>query len=268
MADFQVSQTSTAPWAEQQPYLKTGWETAKGLLQGGTPSFYPNATYVPMSGATSGSLMGGEGAANAMWGANQAGGAMNQLTPEAMNQTLAMARGDYLSAGNPYFQNMLQSTWNKAQPTIQSAFAGAGRGISGAQDAAMSDAWANMAGNLAYQNYGTERQNQIGAVAAAPGMAQQGFAPLDRLGQIGATREGYAGKELQDAINRYDFDQNAGWSNAAKYMGLIGGGSFGNQQTQSIPVSEPSGWQTAIGAGTSIASILGSLFGRSGVFGS
>ena len=264
MADFQVSQTSTAPWAEQQPFLKQGWQTAQGLLQGGTPSFYPNATYVPMSGATSGSLMSGEAAAQNQWGAMPQ--SMYGLTPEAMNQTLAMARGDYLSAGNPYFQQMLQNTWNKAQPTIQGAFAGAGRGISGAQDAAMSDAWANMAGNLAYQNYGTERQNQIGAVAAAPGMAQQGYAPLDRLAQIGATREGYAGKEVQDAINRWDFGQNAGWSNAAKYMGLIGGGGFGQQKTEAIPVSSPSGWQTAAGAGTTIASILGSLFGRQGVW--
>jgi len=32
MADFQVSQTSTAPWAEQQPFLKQGWQTAQGLL--------------------------------------------------------------------------------------------------------------------------------------------------------------------------------------------------------------------------------------------
>jgi hypothetical protein len=85
---------------------------------------------------------------------------------------LATARGDYLTQQNPYFQQMLQNTFQKSQPTIQSAFAGAGRGISGAQDAAIADSWAQTAGNLGYQDYSRERQNQLGAIAASPGMAQ------------------------------------------------------------------------------------------------
>ena len=261
--NYQISKSETAPWAGQQPYLSRGFETALTQLNSGQPQFYPNATYVPMSGATAGSLQTGEDAANTMLRVNSP--AMYGLTPEAQSQTLSMAQGNQLTNVNPYFNQMLTNTFQRAQPTIDAAFAGGGRGISGARDAAVSDAWANTAGNLGYQDYAKERQNQLGAIAAAPAMAQTGLAPLQQLGQIGAAREGYAGQQLQDTLNRYNAGQNAGWNNLGKYMATVGGGSYGNQSTQMIPqTSNP--WLAAAGAAGSTASILGSLFGRNGAF--
>jgi hypothetical protein len=261
--NYQVSKTDSAPWAGQQPYLTQGFDAAKGLLASGQPQFYPNATYVPMSGTTAGSLQSGEDAANTMLRTNSA--SLYGLMPTAQDQTLSMARGDYTQAGNPYFQGMLNNAMQKAQPGIDASFAGAGRGISGARDAALADSWTNTAGNLAYQNYGAERQNQNAAIAASPGMVQAGMQPLQQLGQIGAAREGYAGSELQDTLNRYNAGQNAGWSNLAKYMGTVGGGSYGSQQTQYVPQSS-NPWLAAAGGAGSVATILGSLFGRSGAF--
>ena len=264
--NYQIAKSDSAPWSGVQDYLKTGFATALNQLNSGQPSYYPNATYVPMSGTTAGALGGAENAANTMWGANQASGSLYGLTPAAMDQTLATVRGDYLTKQNPYFQQMLTQTMQQSQPTIEAAFAGGGRGISGAKDAAIADSWANAASKLGYQDYATERQNQIAAAAAAPAMAQAGLSPLEQLGKIGQAREGYAGQELQDKINRWDFGQNQGWNNLAKYMAAVGGGSYGGQSTQMIPTtSNP--WMTGAGLGTSAASILGSLFGRGGVFG-
>jgi hypothetical protein len=261
---YQIGKTESAPWAGQQPYLQTGFQTAQNLLNSGQPQYYPNATYVPMSGQTGQSLNLGENAANAQWGATDPG-ALASLTPTAINQTLSMARGDQLTNANPYFQQMLQNTFQKSQPTIDAAFAGGGRGISGARDAAISDAWANTAGNLGYQDYSKERQNQLGAIAAAPGMVQAGMAPLQQLAQIGTTREGYAGTELQDTLARYNAQQNAGWNNLAKYMATVGGGGYGTQSSQYVPTTSTP-WQTGLGYAGAGASILGSLFGRNGAF--
>jgi hypothetical protein len=262
--DYVTQKSDATPWAEQAPYLKAGFENAKSLLGGNTPSFYPNATYVPMSGATGGSLDAGEQLGNRQWALNN-NADMWGLVPEAMRQTQATQRGDYLTNQNPYFQQMLTNTFQKSQPTIDAAFAGGGRGISGARDAAVSDAWANAASGLGYQDYGRERANQIAAIGAAPGMAQAGMQPLQQLGQIGQAREGYAGSELQDALKRWDATQNQGWSNAAKYQALVGGGQFGGQTTQMVPqTSNP--WLTAAGLAGSAASIAGSLFGRQGAF--
>jgi hypothetical protein len=129
----------------------------------------------------------------------------------------------------------------------------------------VSDAWANAASNLGYQDYSRERQNQIAAIGAAPGMVQAGLQPLQQLGQIGAAREGYAGSELQDALKRWDAQQGLQWNNLAKYMATVGGGSYGNQTTTMVPqTSNP--WLTGLGAAGTAASIAGSLFGRSGAF--
>jgi hypothetical protein len=262
--NYQIGKTDSAPWAGQQPYLTTGFQTAQNLLNSGQPQFYPNATYVPMSDTTQQGLAGAQGAANNQWGATNQG-ALASLTPNAINQTLQTASGNYLTQNNPYFQQKLQNTFQQAQPTIDAAFAGGGRGISGARDAAISDAWAQTAGNLGYQDYATERQNQINAINASPGMAQAGLAPLQQLGQVGATQEQYAGQQLQDTLNRYNAQQNAGWNNLAKYMGTVGGGGFGTQSTQYIPQSS-NPWLTGLGAAGSLASIAGSLFGRNGAF--
>jgi hypothetical protein len=262
--NYQVAKTDSAPWSGQQPFLTTGFNQAQTLLNSGQPQFYPNATYVPMSGTTGQSLNLGEGAANTQW-TNTAGGPLTSLTPEAINQTYGTMRGDYLTQQNPYFSQMLQQTFQKAQPTIDAAFAGGGRGISGARDAAISDAWANTAGNLGYQDYGRERQNQIAAIGAAPGMVQAGLSPLQQLGQIGTAREGYAGAELQDSLKRWDAGQNAGWNNLGKYMSTVGGGNYGTQSTQMVPqTSNP--WAQGVGYAGAAASILGSLFGRQGAF--
>lgn len=263
--NYQIAKTDTSPWSGQQPYLTEGFKTATNLLGSGQPSYYPNATYVPASGTTLNALGQSENIANSMLGANQADGTMFGLTPAAMNQTMATLRGDYLNKQNPYFNQMLTQTMQAAQPSIDAAFAGSGRGISGARDAAVSDAWAKAASGLGYQDYSTERQNQLAAAAAAPGMVQAGMAPLEQLGKVGQAREGYAGQELQDAINRWDAGQNLGWNNLARYMAAVGGGGYGQQQTQTIPTtSNP--WMTAAGLGTAGASILGSLFGRGGAF--
>jgi len=120
--NYQVGKTETSPWAAQQPYLQTGFQTAQNLLNSGQPSYYPNATYVPMSGTTAGSLAGGENAANTMWNNISGGGSIYNLLPGAMAQTDATLRGDYLNAGNPAFQGMLQNTMQRAQPAIDAAF--------------------------------------------------------------------------------------------------------------------------------------------------
>jgi hypothetical protein len=263
--NYQVAKTDTAPWAGQQPYLSTGFNMAQSLLTSGQPAFYPGATYVPMSGDTSTALAQGENANSTMWNNIAGNGSIYNLLPQALSQTSKTLGGDYLNMSNPAFAGMLQNTMQQAQPAIDAAFAGGGRGISGARDAAIADAWASNAQNLGYQNYATERQNQIAAAGAAPGMVNAGLNPLQQLGQIGATQEGYAGQQLQDTLARWDAGQNLGWNNLGRYMAAVGGGSYGGQSTQMVPTtSNP--WMTAAGLGTAGAGILGTLFGRNGVW--
>jgi hypothetical protein len=109
--NYVTQKSDSAPWAAQQPYLTAGFGEASKLLSGPGVQPYPNATYVPMSGTTSNSLWGGENAATKQWDTtNQSN--LASLTPGAIDQTMATMRGDYLTQQNPFFQQMLQQTFN------------------------------------------------------------------------------------------------------------------------------------------------------------
>lgn len=77
------------------------------------------------------------------------------------------------------------------------------------------------------------------------------------LMQLGGMREAMAGQELQDAMNRWNFGQNAGWDLLNRYNATIqpiaglGGSSTGTQ-----PSSGPSTLQTLAGIGMTGAAIF------------
>lgn len=250
----QIAKTDSAPWSGQQPYLSSLWASA-GQNYNTPKQYYPNATYVPASDATN------QGLDQAQSLAQQGG----QLTPAATRQNLATINGDYLTAQNPYFSGMVQNAFDAARPTIDGAYASAGRGISGARDAALANSWSNSVTNLAGQNYSNERNIQQQAIAQAPQLDQARFADSQALMGVGQAREGYAQQELQDSINRWDFSQNERDNALAKYAAMVQGGSYGGSQTQSIPTtSNP--WMQGLGTASSLASIAGTLWGRNGIF--
>lgn len=252
----QIAKTDSAPWSGQQPYLSSLWASA-GQNYNTPKQFYPNATYVPASNQTEQGL----GQIESL--ANQGG----QLTPAATNTALRTINGEFLGRQNPEFAGMVQNAFNTARPTIDGAYASAGRGISGARDAALADAWSNSVTNLAGQNYAQERQLQQQMVGQAPQLDAARFQDAQALMGVGSTREGYANQALQDQVNRWNFSQNERDNALAKYAAMVQGGSFGGSQTQTIPTtSNP--WLTGLGSASTLASIAGNLFGKNGVWGS
>lgn len=252
--NMQIAKTDSAPWAGQQPYLSSLWQTA-GQLYNTPKQFYPNATYVPASNQTEQGLGQIESLA-------QQGGS---LTPAATNTALRTINGDFLTRQNPEFQGMVTNAFNAARPAIDSAYASAGRGISGARDAALADSWSNAVTNLAGQNYANERQLQQQMVGQAPQLDAARFADAQALMGVGSTREGYAQKALDDSVQRFNFNQNERDNALARYAAMVQGGSFGGQTVQTIPTtSNP--WLTGLGTAGSLASIAGQLFGRNGIW--
>ncbi len=114
-------------------------------------------------------------------------GAGNQQIGDTLN-------GSYLSSGNPYFGQMVSQIGDAIRPQIAAPFEAAGRYGSGASSQAFADALSRQAGQLAYQNYGAERGNQITtannlpsytAGLTQPGQAQltAGYTPLNQFTQ-------------------------------------------------------------------------------------
>jgi len=190
------------------PYITYGLDEAQNLYEDASPEYYPDATYVPASATTTEALgLAGDRARTGSPLIPQAqstiSGMQSAVNPALSNYaaltggipsgalagTEATARGDYLSAGNPYFSSMMASAakpvvteFNKAIRDIGSRTAASGRYGSGAMGELegtasenLANALSNRAAELAYSNYGAERGRQEQAVARLGDITNQTF---------------------------------------------------------------------------------------------
>lgn len=268
-ATYQTVQTDTSPWGEQQEYLKTGFERAKTDVLEKPMEFYPNSTVVPFAPQTEQAL--GLQEQRALSG--------SPVTTAAQEMAKGTLSGDYLSAQNPYFQQavgaavrpMVETFQEDVLPGVQSGFSGAGRYGSGLQARQQQRAGegllrqvGDVAGTMASEMYGDERQRQLQAATLAPTLAAQDYADIGQLMDVGLTREAQAGAELQEDISRFQQEQQAPIDALTNYMALIKGG-YGTSGTQTTPIyrNKPAEY---LGMASTAADIGGTLFGRGGIW--
>lgn len=234
--------TNQDPWGPQQPFLTRGFNEAAGLLDQGPNTFYPGQTVAdtdPTTTAGQNAMLGGAAASDALRNATVSGAFLNQ--------------------GNPYFQSMMSNISNAIRPQIDSAFASSGRLGSGAHANAFASALADQAGRLAYQNYGMERGNQMAAA--------QDYSPYQAVMGVGQQRQAQQQALMNDARQRYDFEQNAPQQALAQYMNIVGNRSYGGTGTQVTPYTSNPALQ-ALGTGASALGGLGQFAtGLRGLFG-
>ena len=121
-----TTQTKADPWAEQQPFLKTGFQQAESNVLNKPRQFFPGSTVVPFAPETETSLQATTN--RALMG--------NPLLPAAQGGVLDTLGGHYLGAGNPAFDSMVERAvrplrseyTDVVRPGIASVFSGAGRG--------------------------------------------------------------------------------------------------------------------------------------------
>jgi len=265
----QTTNTTAEPWDKLKPYLERGYSNLEQLYGQGAPAYYPGNTVAPFAPETEGALQ---------WQTNRALQG-SPLTAAAQDQLTQTMRGDYLMAGNPYMQNafnaaaapVMRNFTDSVLPGITSQFASSGRTNSGLhQDAinsattGLNEALSNMAGNMAYQNFGRERDNMIRGMMFAPELANQDYTDINQLGAVGSIRE----QQLQNLINsdqeRYNYNSNADWQRTVDYLAALnaaGGGS--TSSTTDLPQQSP--FNSIVGgatAGLGILNMLGVLSDR------
>ena len=204
------------------PYITYGLGESKGLYQAAGPNYYPASTYVGASGKTEEAMR--ETADRARVG--------NPLLSTAQNEQLSTIRGDRLSAGNPYFADMMSSAarpaiseFNTAIRDIGSRTAASGRYGSGAMGEMESKATDNLAtaltgeaSKLAYSNYGAERTRQDAAIASAPQMAAADYADINQLMNVGQQEEDYERQALEADIARFEYNENKPYMKLDSYL--------------------------------------------------
>lgn len=247
-----------------RPYVQYGLSEAQRLYQTETPEYYPGQTFTGPSAQTQ----------QALTAAQQRAVMGSPLLPAAQQQSLATIQGQYLG-GNPFFQGAFQPAAQAAQQqyfdALQQARSGASRaGRYGSQAALgleeraggqLAQSLANTAGQLAFQNYESERGRQQAMLGAAPALAQADYADIERLAQAGQTAEGYQQAALQADINRFNFLQGLPQAQLNQYLGSVYGSPMGSVTTTPVYTNRGAGAIGGALAGSQIAGPYGAIIG-------
>jgi hypothetical protein len=127
--------------------------------------------------------------------------------------------------------------------------------------------FANTAGQLAYQNYDTERGRQQAMIGAAPGLAAADYSDINQLLQTGQAAEGYQEAAMADAVNRFNFQQQAPYMKLQSYLSGAYGAPSGMQQTTPVYRNQMGNvlggalTGAALGGGTGLGAGVGAAIG-------
>jgi hypothetical protein len=204
------STTSTGIDPAIKPYVTYGLEEAKRQYEAPGAQFFPGQTYVSPSEATS----------QALQAAQQRAVMGSPIQQAAQQEYLSTVQGRGV---NPFLEGALAGTNRRAEEAytrgvqgLQSQASSMGRYGSNAMGQQVGQAQdvfgrnlAETAGQLAYQSAEAERGRQMQAVSNAPTYAQADYQDIQKLLTAGQGQEQYQQKALQDAINRYNFEQTA-----------------------------------------------------------
>lgn len=254
MAVNTTETTSTqAPSEFAQPFLQYGMSEALRQYQQGAPQFYQGQTYAGFTPQQEQAMRMQEQRA-------LAGSPLTQQAQTTLGSFLGStgAQGEYIP---PAQSGLLTGAINRAldpvQQRMESALAQRGRTGSAAGTRAMTETLGNVAADLAYRDYATQRQQAMQAAQLAPSMAAQDYYDIGQLGQVGAQRQQMGQMGIDEAMQRYQYEQLSPQQQLQQYQNLIAGFPMGSTTTQLTPYYEPSRGQQFLGGAAALAGALG-----------
>lgn len=232
------SESSTAPWEPQQPYILAGFEAAKNLYNMGTPQYYPGATlagFEPAQQAAQQGVLGysmGPRVAGMQAAAENAlvRGLSGQIDPRAYNPMVNALRSNVLSnLQETILPGLRSQAIQYGGPTSRDALQ-SNRAISEAVSSGLTKPLAEMYTN-AY-NLAQERQAQMASLY--PTIMNAPYAPLEAISQIGAQRRAMSQEAINRDMARYQYEGAAPQQALANYMAMITG-NYGSQSSSMNP---------------------------------
>jgi hypothetical protein len=245
--------TQSGADAFTKPFLQYGMSEALRQYQAGAPQFYQGQTYAGFTPQTEQALRMQEQRA-------LAGSPLVQQGQATLGSFLGStgAQGQYVPpAQSGLLTGAIQRALDPVQARVESQLAQRGRLGSGAAADYMTRALGDVAANVAYRDFDTQRRLGLQAAQLAPSMAAADYSDISRLQQVGAAREAQAERGIQEAMQRYQYEQNAPMTQLAQYQNLIAGFPQGTTSTQITPYYEPSTGQKFLGGAAALAGALG-----------
>ena len=226
-----------------QPFLQYGMSEALRQYQKAAPQFYQGQTYADFSPQTEQALGMQERRA-------LAGSPLTQQAQSTLGSFLGSTgtEGQYVPpAQSGLLAGAIQRALDPVQARVQSELSMRGRSGSGAGADVMTRALGDVAADVAYRDFATQRGLGLQAAQMAPTMAATDYSDIARLQQVGAAREAQAQLGIQDAMQRYQYEQTSPMEQLARYQNTIAGFPMGQVSTQITPYFEPSSGQQFLG---------------------
>ena len=218
------------------PYVTDALSEQQRLYREGAPEYYGGQTYLDPNAQQQQAID--------MMTANA--GVNNQMLQNATNLNNQMIQGDFLQ-NNPNFDAVMNTAgrkatdiYNNAMQSTNSNASMSGRYGSDAHarmasnnSANLAQSLADTAGQYAYQNYATERGNQINALNNAQQVAQGQNVGAQNLMNAGNAQAGFDQTALNADIARHDYGQNAQQQHLSNYTNAVWGAPMGSTSTTS-----------------------------------
>jgi len=282
--DTQVVRQTNEPPAFAVPFFNEAFGAASRRFTGQGSRFFPQSTVVPFSNETEEGLQGILGRARAGSPVNRAANTQaldtfgGKFFDNPANKFLeGTARGDFLSPdSNPFLRGVFEQIADRTQGRVNSAFGNMGRRGGGANQEILAreisqlgerifadnfqqergrQLQASQALQSAFQN---ERGNQVRSLFFAPQLANQDFADSQQILGVGGAREDLAGRQIEDAISRFNFAEFKPDEDINRFIAQLAGVP-GGTQTTTQPIFQNralTGLGSALGFG-SLGSTLG-----------
>lgn len=262
--------SSSAPWEEQQPYLKTLFQKAQQNLNSGGPQYFGGNQ---VAGLTPDTLQGQN------YIRDFAKNTAPQLQAQSSDALSGILNAPNLD-NNQYFQAATRSAIDPVVrafnedvlPQIRrSAVATGSYGDSrmGVAEGIAADRLQqnllNMTSGMAMNAYSQGQDNQIKGLAIAPQVMQTGVLPGQLLDSVGQQDRTFQQALIDAEMNKWNFQQNAPANNLATYQNLITGNYGGTATgTATTPLSKTNPLMGALG-GAAQGAAVGSALGGPGI---
>lgn len=204
--------TAAEPSEFVRPYLTEAFDQAQNLFQSEVPNFYPNQTYTDFSPETETALQ-----------LATARAINNPLLNSSQSEINNILQGNYLNpASNPYSTALYNQIAGDVTSGVQSQFSKAGRLGSAANQSVLAEELGKVANQVYGDQYNRERDRMFQATQLAPQLAAADYQDIQALGGVGQTREAMEMAKIQDAMSRFDFEQQKPYYKLREYLASIG----------------------------------------------
>jgi len=244
--------TSAEPSEFVRPYLTQAFDQAQDLYESAVPNFYPQQTYTDFSPETETALQ-----------LATARSINNPLLASSQSEINNILQGNYLDPStNPYSTALYNQIAGNVTSGVQSQFSKAGRLGSAANQSVLAEELGNVANQVYGDQYNRERERMFQATQLAPQLAQADYQDIQALGGVGQTREAMEMAKIQDAMTRFDFEQQKPYYKLREYLASIGS-PYAQTTTKTEPIYRNTG--AGLLGGAMQGYQLGQNFGMGGL---